>query len=61
MTGVTLRYTWITWAMFILSRSGAHPPIREAIFKKMYTYHLDRDPWSVTKTKQSVVYYYDKI
>src|SRR5665647_119841 len=31
------------------SRSGARPPIREAITKK-YTYPPDRAPWLVTKT-----------
>ncbi len=34
MTGVTLRYNWITWAMFMGPWSGARPPIREAIVKK---------------------------
>ena len=32
------------------SRSGARPPIREIIIK-MYTYHLDRALWLVTKTR----------
>jgi len=41
MIGVTLRYKWITWAMFHGSRSGARPPIGEA-FTKMYTYQFDR-------------------
>ncbi len=45
--GVTLRYTWITRAMFMGPWSGAHPPIREAILKKMSTYHLDWAPWSL--------------
>jgi hypothetical protein len=35
------------------SRSGARPPIREAITKK-YTYHPDRAPWLVTKTLSSL-------
>ncbi len=34
MIRVTLRYTWITWAMFMGPWSGARPPIREAIVKK---------------------------
>ena len=34
MIGMTLRYKWINRAMFILSQSGARPPIREAIIKK---------------------------
>ena len=49
MIGVTLRYKWITWAMFMVPGLEARPPIREAIIK-MYTYHLDRAPWLVTKT-----------
>ena len=34
MIRVTLRYKWITWAMFMGPLSGARPPIREAIVKK---------------------------
>ncbi len=34
MIGVTLRYTWISWAMIMGPWSGARPPIREAIVKK---------------------------
>jgi hypothetical protein len=33
ITGVPLRSQWITSAIFILSRSGARPPIREAVYK----------------------------
>jgi hypothetical protein len=35
------------------SPSGARPPIREAIFKKMY-YYLDWARWLVTKTHSSL-------
>jgi len=50
MIGVTLRYKWITWAMVILSRSKSPSSHQGGYLKKMYTYHLDRAPWSVTKT-----------
>ena len=56
MTGVTLRSTWITRAVFVGPNPGASPAFREAITKKMYTYHLDRAPWSVTKTQESGVF-----
>jgi len=50
MTGVTLRYKLITWAMFITSRSKSPSSHQGGYLEKMYTYHQDRDPWSVTKT-----------
>ncbi len=50
MKGVTLRSTWITWAIFMGPWSWARPPLREAIIKKMYTYHLGRAPWQLAKT-----------
>lgn len=48
MIGVTLRYKWITWAMFMVPGLRARPPIREAIFKM--NYHLDWARWLVAKT-----------
>ncbi len=49
MTGVTLRYKWITWAMFMVP--GLEPVLPSGrLSQKMYTYHLDRAPWLVTKT-----------
>jgi hypothetical protein len=39
--GVKLPYERITRAMFMVPGLRARPPIRKAIFKKMYTYHLD--------------------
>ncbi len=59
MTGVTLRSTWITWAMFMGPWSGARPPIREAITKNVY---ISPESGSLIagKNTQSVVYYYKK-
>jgi len=34
MRGVTLRYTWNTWAICVGPGLESCPPIREAIFKK---------------------------
>ena len=56
MIGVTLRSTWITWAMFMGPLSGARPPIREAIIKNVY---ISPVSGSVVagKNTQSVMYY----
>ena len=49
MIGVTLRYKWITWAMFM--DPGLEPVLPSGrLSQKMYTYPLDRAPWLVTKT-----------
>jgi len=49
MIGVTLRYKWITWAMFM--GPGLEPVLPLGrLSQKMYTYHLDRAPWSLAKT-----------
>jgi len=34
--------------------------MREAIIKKMYTYHLDQVPWWVTKTHSPVCIFFKK-
>src|SRR5665647_387465 len=48
MIGVTLRYKWSTWAMFMVP--GLEPVLPSGrLSQKMYTYHLDRVPWLVTK------------
>ena len=58
MTGVTLRYKWITLAMF--TGPGLEPVLPSGrLSQKMYTYHLDRAPLAVKNT-QSVVCYYEK-
>ncbi len=50
MIRVTLRYKWITWAMFMGPGQEPVLPSGRRYRKKMYTYHLDRAPWSLTKT-----------
>ncbi len=50
MIGVTLRYKWITWAMFM--GPGLEPVLPSGrLIQKMYTYHLDWAPWSLVKTQ----------
>jgi hypothetical protein len=56
MTGLTLRYTWITLAMF----TGTHPPLRGAVTKNVYISLGSGPNWSMTKTQKSVVYYLQK-
>ncbi len=56
MIRVTLRSTWITWAMFMGPQSGARPPIREAIVKNVYI-SLGSGSLVAGKNTQSVVYY----
>jgi hypothetical protein len=56
MIGVTLRYKWISCAIFMVPVQIARPPIREAIIKKIYPYHRDRAPW-LDKNTQSLVYF----
>ena len=46
---MTLRYKWIIWAMFMVP--GLEPVLPSGrLSQKMFTYHLDRAPWLVTKT-----------
>ena len=50
MTGVTLPYTWTTWPEVHGSRSSNTSSHQEGYRKKMYTSHLNRALWLVTKT-----------